>query len=65
MKLSNLTRSQRRLMSNHGLSFKTRCLYELDVRQSRRAQQRNDRCLLAGVIAIYAVAIATAVAIVS
>jgi hypothetical protein len=40
------TRTQRRLMGNHGLSFKTRCLYELDVRQSRRKQQRNDLLLL-------------------
>ena len=52
-------------VGKRGLSFKTRCLYEIDERQSRREQQRNDRCLLAGVIAIYAVAIATAVAIVS
>jgi hypothetical protein len=53
------TRTQRRLMGNHGLSFKTRCLYELDVRQSRRKQQRNDLLLLS--FAAFAVAIAAAI----
>jgi hypothetical protein len=43
----------------------TRCLYELDVRQSRRKQQRNDLLLLSGVVAFAAFAVAIAAAIVS
>jgi hypothetical protein len=65
MNLNDYSLSQRRLMGNHGLSFKTRCLYELDVRQSRRKQQRNDLLLLSGVVAFAAFAVAIAAAIVS
>jgi hypothetical protein len=60
MNLNDYSLSQRRLMGNHGLSFKTRCLYELDVRQSRRKQQRNDLLLLSA-FAAFAVAIAAAI----
>lgn len=53
MNLKNMTRTQRRMMGKHGLSFKTRCQLNIHVRQMRREQLRKDMNSLRAVLGLY------------